>query len=145
MEIYTNINKKYHCVKNVHIRIFFGPCLLVFGLKIRNRKSLYLETFHIVYKWAKVNEIRKNLNAVFKEVVFKNEIQTNLKTVNFSHVTYLSIRLEPVRANQNHPESTTAIQDSPKVTKKSPKATQEPARADQSRLITNRNIIQKSL
>ena len=145
MEIYTNIHKKNHCVKNVHIRIFFGPYLFVFGLKIRNRKSLYLETFHIVYKWAKVNEIRKNLNAVFKEVVFKNEIQTNLKTVNFPHVTYLSIRLEPVRANQNHPESTTAIQDSPKVTKKSSKATQEPARADQSRLITNRNIIQKSL
>lgn len=23
MEIYTNINKKYHCVKNAHIRIFF--------------------------------------------------------------------------------------------------------------------------
>ena len=60
---------------------FFGPYLLVFGLKIRSRKRLYLETFHIVYKWEKVNEIRKKLNAVFKEVVFKNEIQTNLKTV----------------------------------------------------------------
>lgn len=81
MEIYTNINKKYHCVKNAHIRIFFGPYLLAFGLKIRSRKSLCLETFHIVYKWEKVNKIRKNLNAVFKEVVFKNEIQTNLKTV----------------------------------------------------------------
>ena len=59
-----------HCVKSVQIRSFFWSLFSLF-LKIRNKKTPYLATFHVVSNTT--NEMQQTLLNLCKEVLYKKE------------------------------------------------------------------------